>query len=138
MAEHVRELADQGTGRVEFLAAGGDLPERGTVAAGEVARRGEDPAGHLSGWRRWRWRGDGGVLAQLGGMPAQGAQAAPVAAVAQLGMQLPGAADPFVPALPQPVLVRAEQAGPGEAAVGDQLISGRGRGIAADRLALEP
>jgi uncharacterized membrane protein YhiD involved in acid resistance len=40
VAEHIRELADQVTGGVKFLAAGGDLRERGSVAAGELARRG--------------------------------------------------------------------------------------------------
>jgi hypothetical protein len=39
-------------------------------------------------------RGDGGVAAQLGGEPPQGAQAALVAALAQLSMQPLGAADP--------------------------------------------
>jgi hypothetical protein len=37
VAEHVREAADQVTGRFEFLAAGGDLRERGPVVLGEVA-----------------------------------------------------------------------------------------------------
>jgi hypothetical protein len=53
-------------------------------------------------------------------------------------VQLLGAADPFLPSLPQPVLVRAEQARPGQAGAADQLINGRGGGVAADRLALEP
>src|SRR6185437_7492648 len=110
VAEHVRELADQVTGSCEFLAAAGDLRERGAVAVGEIAGRGEDPAGHLLRLGRWRRPGDGGVAAQPGGEPPQRAQAAPVAAVAQFGVQPFGAADPFVPALPQPVLVRAEQA----------------------------
>ena len=67
---------------VEFLAAAGDLRERGAVVVGEVAGRGEDPAGHFPGRGRWRRRGDGGVAAELGGEPAQGAQASLVAAVA--------------------------------------------------------
>jgi len=70
------------------------------------------------------------VSAQQRGEPAQRAQA-PVAAVAQVGMQPFGAADPFVPSLPQPVLVRAEQARPDQAGAGDQLAGGRG--VAADR-----
>ena len=70
------ELADQVTGGGEFLAAGGDLRERGAVVVGELAGRGEDPAGYLLRRGRWRRRGDGGVLAQPGGEPAQGAQAA--------------------------------------------------------------
>ena len=123
---------------VEFLAAGGDLGERGAVGVGELAGRGEDPAGHFPGRGRGRWCGDGGVLAQLGGEPAQGAQAAPVAALAQFGVQPLGAADPFVPALAQVGLVRAEQARPGQAGAADQLAGGRGGGVAADRLALQP
>ena len=83
-AEHVRELADQVTGGLQFFAAGGDLGERDAVIAGEVGGRGEDSAGHLPGRRCWRRRGDGSVAAQPGGERAQGAQAAPVAAVAQL------------------------------------------------------
>ncbi len=77
-------------------------------------------------------------LAQLGGEPAQGAQAAPVAAVAQLGVQPFGAADPFVPSLLQVGLVRAEQARPGQAGAADQLVGGRGGGVAADGLAIQP
>ena len=57
------KLADQVTGRFEFLAAGGDLRERGPVVLGEVAGRSEAPAGHLLGRRRWRGRGDCGVAA---------------------------------------------------------------------------
>ena len=140
VTEHVGELPDQGTGGFEFLAVGGDLRERGTVVVGEVAGRGEDPAGHLPGRRRrrWRWRGHGGVLAQRGGEPAQGAQAAAVAAGAQLGVQPLGAAAALLPALPQVSLVRTVRARLGQAGAGDQLIRGRGRGVAADRLALEP
>ena len=52
-------------------------------------------------------------------------------------MQLLGAADPVVPSLPQVGLVRAEQARPGQAHTGDQLISGGGGGVAADRLAFQ-
>ena len=77
-------------------------------------------------------------MAQPGGEPAQGAQAAGVAAVAQLGMQPLGAADAFVPSLPQPVLVRAEQARPDHAGVRDQLVCGYGGGVAADRLGIQP
>jgi SAM-dependent methyltransferase len=128
----------RGAGRLEFGAAGGDLRERGAVGVGELAGRGEDPAGHLLGCWRWRGRGDGGVAAELGGEPAQGAQAAAVAAAAQLGMQLLGAADPFVPPLPQPVLVRAEQARPGQPGAAGQLVGGRSRGVAADRLGVQP
>ena len=110
VAQHVRELADQAAGGFEFLAAGGDLRERGPVVIGELAGRGEDPAGHLPGRRRGWWRGDGSVLAELGGEPAQGALAAAVAAFAQFLVQPFGAADSFVPALAQVGLVRAEQA----------------------------
>jgi transposase len=39
-AESLCEAADQVTCRFELLAAGGDLPERGAVAVGEVVRRG--------------------------------------------------------------------------------------------------
>jgi hypothetical protein len=53
-------------------------------------------------------------------------------------MQPLGAADSFVPSLPQPVLVRAEQARPCQAGTADQLIGGRGRGIAVDRLGIQP
>ncbi len=77
------------------------------AARGKAARRATTP----STPRRWlarptpptccpgrdddlRWRRDGGVLAQPGGDPAQDAQAA---AVAQLGVQPFGAADPFRP-----------------------------------------
>jgi hypothetical protein len=74
-------------------------------------------------------RGDGSVAAQLGSEPAQGVQAAPVAAVAQVGVQLLGAADPIVPALLQVCLVRAEQARPGQAGAADQPISGHCRGV---------
>ncbi len=66
VAEHVREVADQVAGRFELRAAGGDLRERGAVVVGEVAGRGEDPAGHLLGRRRWRRRGDGGVAGAAG------------------------------------------------------------------------
>ena len=65
----------------------------------------------------------------------------PVAAVAQLGVQPFGAADPVVSPLPQPVLVRAEQARPGQAGGAGELIGGRGGrggGPAADRLAVQP
>ena len=82
--------------------------------------------------------GDGGVAAQPGGEPAQRAQASLVAAAAEPGVQLFGAADPFVPSLPQVGLVRAEQAWPGQAGAADQLIGACGGGVAADRLALEP
>jgi hypothetical protein len=138
VAEHVRELADQDDGRLEFFAAGGDLRERGAAVLGQVAGRGEDPAGYLL--RRWRrrGRGDGGVAAQPGGDPAQGAQAAAVAAVAQLGVQPLGAADPVVPPLLQVSLVRAEQARAGQADAAGELIGGRGRGVTADRLAVQP
>ena len=138
MAEHAGELADQITGGVEFGAAGGDLRERVAVAVGEVAGRGEDPASHLLRRRCWRGRGDLGVAAQLGGEPPQGAQAALVAAAAQLLVKPLGAADPFLPSLPQPVLVRAEQARPGQAGAAGQLLCGRGGGVAADRLAVQP
>jgi hypothetical protein len=67
----------------------------------------------------------------------QGAQAAPVAAVAQLGVQPLGAADPFLPLLPQPVLVRAGQAWLGQAGAAGQLLCGRGGSVAADRLGIE-
>jgi hypothetical protein len=75
-----------GQGWLNLGAAGGDLRERGAVAVREIAGRGEDPAGYLL--RRWCWRsrGDGGVLAQPGGEPAQGARAAAVAAGAQFGV----------------------------------------------------
>jgi hypothetical protein len=116
------EVTDQGTSRFELGAASGDLGERGAVVLGEVAGRGEDPAGHLLGWRGC---GDGGVAAQPAGEPAQGAQAAPVAAVAQFLVQPFGAADSLVPSLPQVGLVRAEQARPGQAGAADQLIGGR-------------
>ncbi len=138
VTEHVRELADQVPGRFELGAAAGDLRERGAVVLGEVAGRGEDPAGHLLRRRRRRGRGDGGVAAQPGGEPAQGAQAAPVAAVTQLGVQPFGAADPFVPSLLQPILVRAEQARPGQAGAAGQLTGGGGGGVAADRLGIQP
>jgi hypothetical protein len=45
VAEHVRELADQVTGRFELLAAGGDLREWGVIVVVEAAGRGEEPAG---------------------------------------------------------------------------------------------
>ncbi len=115
MAEHFRELAEQVTGGGEFWAAGGDPGEVGPVGVGEPAGRGEDPAGPLPGcWRGWG-RGDGGVVAEPGGEPAQGAQAAPVAAFAQFLVQPAGAAHALVPALAQVGLVRAEQARPGQA-----------------------
>jgi hypothetical protein len=79
VAQHLCELADQAAGGAEFFAAGGDLRERGPVVIGEFAGRGEDPAGHFPGCGRWWWRGDGGVVAELGGEPAQGALAAAVA-----------------------------------------------------------
>jgi len=126
VAEHVGELADQVTGDGEFLAAARDLAERGAVSVGELAGRGQDPAGHLPGRGRGRCCGDGGVLAELGGEPAQGAQAAPVAALPQFLVQPPGAADSFVPALAQVGLVRAEQARPGQAGATDQLIGSGG------------
>jgi hypothetical protein len=53
-------------------------------------------------------------------------------------MQPLGAADRVVPSLPQVGLVRAEQARPGQAGAADQLISGRGGGVAADRLGIQP
>ena len=87
---------------------------------------------------RGRCCGDGGVLAQPGGEPAQGAQAAPVAAGAQLLVQPLGAADPLVPSLLQVGLVRAEQARPGQAGAADQLVGGRGAGVTADGLAVQP
>jgi len=49
-----------------------------------------------------------------------------------------GTADPFVPPLAQPVLVRAGQARPGQAVAGDQLVYGGGSGVAADRLGIQP
>jgi hypothetical protein len=138
VAEHVREVADQGPGHFELLTSAGDLRERGAVVLGEVGGRGEDPAGYLLGRGCWRGRGDGGIAAQLGGEPTQGAQAALVAAVAQLGVQPLGAADPVVPALLQVGLVRAEQARPGQPGAAGPLISGRGGGVAADRLGIQP
>ena len=48
-----------------------------------------------------------------------------VAAGAQLVVQPLGAADPFVPPLPQVGQVRAEQARPGQAGAGDELVQGR-------------
>jgi hypothetical protein len=138
VAEHVRELADQVTGGVQFGAAAGDLRERRAVIVSEIAGRGEDPACCLLRRRCWRRHGDGGVAAQLGCEPAQGAQASQVAAAAQLGVQLLGAADPFVPPRPQPVPVRAEQTRAAQAAPGNQLVCGGGGGVAAGRLAVEP
>jgi hypothetical protein len=138
VAEHVREATDQVTGSFELGTAGGDLRERGAVCVGEVTGRGEDPAGRFLGCGRWRWRGDGGVAAQLCGEPAQGAQAAEVAAAAQLGVQPLGAADPVIPSLPQPVLVRAEQARAGSG--GRRGSAGRRPcgGVAADCLGIQP
>jgi hypothetical protein len=138
VAEHVRELADQGAGRLELGAAGGDQCERGAVILSKIAGRGENPAGRLLRRRRWRGRGHSGVAAQLGGEPAQGAQAAAVAAVAQFLVQPLGAMNSVIPSLLQVGLVRAGQARPGQAGAADQLIGGRGGGVAADRLALEP
>jgi hypothetical protein len=43
---------------------------------------GQDPARHFPGCGRWWRRGDGSVLAELGGEPAQSALAAAVAAFA--------------------------------------------------------
>jgi hypothetical protein len=43
-----------------------------------------------------------------------------------------------IASLPQVGLVRAEQARPGQAGAADQLISGRGGGVAADRLGIQP
>jgi hypothetical protein len=80
VAEHVGELADQVAGGEQLWAAGGDAGERGAVIVGEFAGRGEDPAGDFLGRGRRRWRGDVGVAAQLGGEPAQCAQASGVAA----------------------------------------------------------
>ena len=77
-------------------------------------------------------------MAELGGEAAQGALAAAVAAFAQFLVQPFGAADPFVPALAQVGLVRAEQAGPGQPGAGDQLVGGGGGGVAAHGLALQP
>src|SRR5712691_4085282 len=140
MAEHVREAADQVTGGGEFLAAGGDLGERGAsaVVVGELAGRGEDPGGRLPGCGRgWRC-GNGGVLAEPGGEPAQGAQASQVAAVAEFGVEPLGAADAFVPALAQVSLVRAEDPGPGQAGAAGQLVRGCGGRVAAHGLAVQP
>lgn len=137
VAQHVGELADQLASDGKFLAAGGDLGEREAVVVGELAWRGEDPAGHLPGCWCWWWRGSGGVLAELGGEPAQGAQAAPVAALPQFLVQSASAVDSFVPALAQVGLVRAEQARPGQAGAADQLVGGRGGGVAAHCLALQ-
>ncbi len=97
----------------------GDLRERGVVGVGELAGRGEDPAGHLPRRRRGWWCKDGGVVAQLGGEPAQGAQAALVAAGAEFLVEPVSAAHAFVPALAQVGLVRAEQARPGKAGAAD-------------------
>ena|SRR5215467_3294848 len=64
-------------GEGEFLAPGDDLGERGAVVVGELARRGEEPAGHLPGRGRGWWCRDGGVAAELGGEPAQGRAGCP-------------------------------------------------------------
>lgn len=108
VAQHVREVPDKGAGSGEFLAAAGDLGQCCAAVVGELARRDEDPACHL-----WRGAvlvpGDGGVLAQPGGEPAQGAQASPVAAAAEFLVQLLGAAAAFVPSLAQAGQVRIEE-----------------------------
>jgi hypothetical protein len=52
-------------------------------------------------------------------------------------MQPFGAADTFVPSLPQVGLVRAEQTGPDQAGAGDQLVCGGGGGVTADRLGIQ-
>jgi hypothetical protein len=73
-----------------------------------------------------------------GGAGGGAAHASPVAAVAQFGVQLLGAADPFVPSLLQVGLVRAEQARPHQADAAGQLFGGFGGGVAADRLGIQP
>ena len=60
-------------------------------------------------------RGAGTGPGGAGRWPAQGAQAAPVAAAAQLGVQLFGAADPSSHRCRSQFLVRVEQARPGQA-----------------------
>jgi hypothetical protein len=137
VAEHVGEVADQGTGGGEFGAPVGDRGEGGAVGVGEFAGRGEDPGGDLLGLGCGRWRGGGGVAAELGGEAAQGAQAALVAAGAQFLVQLLGAAHSLVPSLAQVGLVRAEQAGPGQPGAGDELVWGGGGGVAADGFAVQ-
>ena len=138
VAEHLGELADQGLGGRQFGTACGDLLQLGVVGVGEVARRGEDPSGDLLGGWRWRWCGNGGVLAQPCGEAAQGAQAPGVAAGAQILMQTLGAAHAVGPSLVQVGQVRIEQARPGNRDVGDQLGGGRGGGITADGFAVQP
>jgi hypothetical protein len=83
LAERAGELAHQVARDGYLLAAGGDLAEDAAVGVGELAGRGEDPAGHRprrGGRQRNR---PGCCLAQIGGAPAR-AQAAGVAASADL------------------------------------------------------
>jgi hypothetical protein len=136
VAEHVGELADQVTSGREFFALGGDLGERGAVAVGELARRGEEQLATFLAAGAGGGAGMAVSRAELGGEPAQGAQAAPVTAFAQFGVQPAGAVYSLVPTLAQVGLVRAEQAGPGQAGAVEQLADGRGGGVAADGLAL--
>jgi hypothetical protein len=71
-------------------------------------------------------------LAEPGGEPAQGALAAPVAALPQFGVQPFGAARAVIPALAQIGQVRIEEARLGQAGARNQLVCGGGGGIAPD------
>jgi hypothetical protein len=136
-AEHVSEAADQVANGFQFRAAAGDLCQCGAAVVGEVVGRREDPAGCLPGRRGRRGRRDGGFLAEPGGQPAQGPQAALVAAVTQFPVQLLRTADSLVPPPLQVGPVRAEQPGPGQASAGDQFADACRAGVTADGLAAQ-
>jgi hypothetical protein len=129
--EHIGEVTDQGAGGAEFRAAAGDGAQGGPVVVGEVAGRGKDPGGHFLGRGRWRAGRAGGFLAEPGGVAAQRAQAAVVAAGADLLVQPVGAVAAFFPPLVQVGQVRVEEAGLHRAGAGAQVAGAGGGDIAA-------
>jgi hypothetical protein len=92
VAEHVGELADHGADGGELVAAASDPGQGAAVFVRQAARWCQDPGGHRLGCRA-RGRGPGFDLAQPGGVAAQRAQAAAVAAGTDLLIELLGAVD---------------------------------------------
>ena len=131
--EDLGELGDVPGQGVQVRAAAPDLAELGFLLVIEVVRVGEDPAGDVTGFRRGRHgrRGDAEVAERLH-VVADGAVAAAVAAVAELGVQLPDVGAALVPPLMQVRLAVIQQRRPAVHGLGQQPVSGLGTVEAAD------
>jgi hypothetical protein len=104
--EDLCELGDVPGEGVQVRAAAPDLAELGFLLVIEVVRVAEDPAGDVTGFRRGGYGGRGGAeVAERLHVVADGAVAAAVAAVVELGVQLADVGAAFVPSLVQVWLV---------------------------------